>query len=172
MTRALALLLLALSLLLSAPAMAQDADLGQLQAAYFFNFIKYTKWQEESPSHRPLRVRVLRNEGIARALKDAPEQTVHDRPLEIRNCRTFEELLDADAAYIPAQAAKDLKPASWGRFAPTTLLVSDWQRALDNGATIQLNFLNEKIRFSINLDPGKSFTISSKLLRLATEIQR
>jgi hypothetical protein len=168
----LSLLLLALSLLLPGPTAAQEASLAQLQAAYFFNFIKYTSWKEGSSSPRPLRVRILLNEEIARTLKNAPEQSIHDRPLEIRNCRTFEELLDADAAYIPAKAATDIPTNSWKRFGPGTLLVSDWQRALDHGISIQLNYMNEKIRFLISLDDEKSFTISSKLLRLATEVRR
>jgi len=141
-----------------------------MQAAYFFNFIKYTNWPDSTT--QTLVVKVLQDGVVAAAMKDVPEKVIHDRSLVVFNCMTATELEGADAVFIPEDAARRLPDSAWGGFGPTVLVVSDWDEALNHGATIQLNSLEGKIRFAINLECEKKIRISSKLLRLATEIRK
>lgn len=151
-------------------AWAEDTELTQVQAAYVFNFIKFTTWPAVTPENKPLRIRILQNPAMAKAMTDSPEQSIHNRPLEIRNCNTAVELVDADLVFIPAKAASSLSQETWDSFGPTTMVVSDWENVLSKGGTAQLLTMGGKVRFAFNLKRSKGLNVSSKLLRLATEV--
>lgn len=150
---------------------AGDLQLAEIQAAYFFNFIKFTTWPDPSPTNKPLAIRTLQSPEIAKVMHDAQEQNVHGRTLDIRNCESLAELAEADAIFLPAKIASGLSADSWSKFGPTTLVVSDWDQSLTKGATIQLATVNGKLRFAINLRYAKALNISSRLLSLASEVQ-
>lgn len=152
-------------------AQTDDHELSRLEAAYVINFIKFTTWPGAGSEGEPFRIRVLRHPLMAESMQNAPVQTIHNRPFEIRNCTTVSELADADIVFIPAKAALSLSDAAWKNFGSSTMIVSDWPGSLYKGATIQLMAIGGRMRFAINLKTGKDFNISSKLLRLAIEVE-
>lgn len=150
---------------------ANVAELDQIHAAYFFNFIKFTSWPAPEGEDQTLDIRILNSQKITEAIANAPEQVVHGRPIAVRNCASIDELAGAEAVFIPAQDAERLSAADWMKFGPETLVVSDFSETLEKGGTIQLMTRGGKIRFAISLDRAKGLSISSKLLRLASEVR-
>ena len=150
---------------------AQEETLSRIQAALFFNFVLYTTWPDPTPPTKPLAIRVLQSPEIAKDMQDAPEKSAHNRELDLRDCASVSELHGADAVFIPAKAAESLTATAWSSFGPATMVVSDAKDAITNGATIQLMLLGGKPRFAIGLRHAKELVISSKLLRLASEVQ-
>lgn len=150
-------------------AQASDGELPQVQAAYFFNFIKFVTWPEAPAS--PLVIRTFRSPAIAQALERAPEKSVHQRFLDIMDVHRPQDLLGADAVFIPKEYAPVIPENIWKEFSAATLVVSDWDKTLDRGGTIRLLTIGGKIRFAISLRYATELTISSKLLRLASEIR-
>lgn len=148
---------------------ASDGELPQMQAAYFFNFIKFVTWPEAPAS--PLVIRTFRSPAIAQALEQAPEKSVHQRFLDIMDVHRPQDLLGADAVFIPKEYAPVIPENIWKEFSAATLVVSDWDKTLDRGGTIRLLTIGGKIRFAISLRYATELTISSKLLRLASEIR-
>jgi len=150
---------------------ASENDLPEVQAAFFFNFIKYTTWPAPERPAAPLSISVLQNPDVVTALSAAADKPVHGRPLNIFDCASPAELTPADAVFIPSRAAATMTDADWQRLGPGTLVVSDAADALDKGGTIQLVTLGGKLRFNISLRKATGIEISSKLLRLALEVR-
>lgn len=151
---------------------AADIDLPQVQAAYFFNFIKFVTWPEDH-SNAPLVIRTYKSPAIAEALKNAPQKSVHDRPLDVKDVQAPQALLDADAVFIPREHVQSIPEDVWKQLrANTSLVVSDWDRILDKGGTIRLMTVDGKLRFAISLRHVADLAISSKLLRLASDVQK
>lgn len=166
-------MLLTLTLLWSHPAIAHANDqLEQVQAAYFFNFIKYTTWLRQGDSET-LHIRILQDKKIHSALVDAAGTSIHGKTLDIRQSTSVDELTGADAVFIPRAQASAVPADKWSTLGSTMLVVSDWEHALEMGATIQLQAVEDKLRFAVNLTSAKQsgLEISSKLLRLASEVR-
>lgn len=166
--------ILVLAIVLAArpwPVLAQE-PLAPVQAAYFFNFLKYAVWPATADP-TTLHVRILRDRDMHEALLDAAGTSVQGKQLDIRLCATPTELEGANAIFISKADAPDIPAATWTRLGATSLLVSDWEQALDLGATIQLQTVDGKLRFAVNLASAKQsgLDISSKLLRLASEVR-
>lgn len=166
------LLLLCLTLSGAIPrAKAADIDLPQVQAAYFFNFIKFVTWPENPDV--PLVIRTYKSPAIAEALENAPQKSIHNRPFEVKNVQTPQAFLNADAVFIPREHAPHIPEDIWKELrASTSLVVSDWDKILDKGGTIQLMTIDGKLRFAINLRYTANLAISSKLLRLASDVKK
>jgi hypothetical protein len=172
MSARLAFMLLALALFWPHPSIAQaDDQLAQVQAAYFFNFIKYTTWPRQGDSET-LHIRILRDKQIHSALVDAAGTSIHGKTLDIRQSSSVDELTGANAVFIPRAQASAVPSDTWSALGTTMLVVSDWEHALEMGATIQLQTVEGKLRFAVNLTGLKQshIDISSKLLRLASEV--
>ncbi len=169
----LASILVAIALLCahSYAALAED-QLAQVQAAYFFNFIKYTSWPRQDDSEA-LHIRILQDKNIHSALVDAAGTSIHGKTLDIRQSSSVDELTGANAVFIPRAQAPAVPSDTWSALGATMLVVSDWEHALEMGATIQLQTVDGKLRFAVNLTGLKQsrIDISSKLLRLASEVQ-
>jgi hypothetical protein len=152
-------------------AQAAEIDLPQVQAAYFFNFIKFVTWPESPET--PLVIRTYKSPVIAEALKNAPQKSIQNRPFEIKNVQIPQEFLQADAVFIPREHAPQIPEDIWKKLqADDALVVSDWDQILNKGGTIQLMTIDGKIRFAVNLRHTANLAISSKLLRLASDVQK
>lgn len=162
-------LLLYLSLVTACQARASETDLPQVQAAYFFNFIKFVRWPEAPDS--PLVIRTFRSPAIAEALKHAPEKSIHSRSFDIEDVENHQDLFNADAVFIPRKHAVHIPEDAWKNFGAASLVVSDWDKTLDKGGTIRLLTVGGKIRFAVNLRHADKLVVSSKLLRLASEVR-
>ncbi|NCD24104.1 MAG: YfiR family protein [Deltaproteobacteria bacterium] len=163
--------LVALLVHVPAPILAEE-PLAQVQAAYFFNFLKFATWPATADP-TTLHVRILRDKKIHDALLDAAGTSIHGKNLDIRLGVTPDDLTGANAVFISKDSAPDIPPPTWKQLGSTMLVVSDWDRALDHGATIQLQTMGGKLRFAVNLNSARQsgLEISSRLLRLASEVR-
>lgn len=146
--------------------------LAPVQAAYFFNFLKYTAWPATADP-TTLHVRILRDQEMHEALLDAAGTSIHGKRLDIRLSASPEELEDANAVFISKADAPDIPAGTWVRLGSTMLVVSDWDQTLEHGGTIQLQTIEDKLRFVVNLDSARNagLEISSRLLRLASDVR-
>ncbi len=170
------LLLLLLLLLLLCPVLSfarqlvtrQEAFV-QIEAAYLVNFIKYSFWRDLK-KNEPLRVYVF-GSSVFEALKEAPVRTIHERELlfyEVKKDNV--SFPDAHVVFIAKEMEKYVPRSFWTDFSDSTLVVSDSSKTIKNGGTIQLNIVNGKLRFIVNISRSPGVTISSKLLRMATKV--
>lgn len=147
--------------------------IAQVQAAYVYNFLKYTTWpQTKTPG--VLRVCVFQAPEVYQALREARAALVHGNTLEIHDCATIHEFQRADAVFIPATTAPRIPQDAWTAHGAPVLVISDWEHALNHQASIQLNTTaSGSLRFAVNLTQARrsGLCLSSKLLRLATEVR-
>lgn len=153
----------------------EDTILRSAHAAFLINFIQYTTWPPSKPATAPLRIGVYKNETVHSVLKNAENKSIQGHSLAISLVTNPATLPEFDVVYIADQDGPDIPASIWKELAARPeLVVSDWEETTEHGGTIELTTQNGKVRFIINLLPSgqTGLTISSKLLRLATEVIR
>ncbi len=163
------LLLLLLLLPCSARVFAGQKKLAEIQAAYLVNFIKYTHW-ENRKEEKPLHVYVFAP-AVFEALKASSLTSIHGQQIVFSEVKKGNlHFSDADVIFISKDMEKYVKKSVWKSFPDSSLVVSDSGQTVANGGTIQLFIANGKLRFVINISRIRNMTISSNLLRMATDV--
>lgn len=180
--RAVRLLRAALSLIagvwLFAGAHAQEVlyTEAEVKASYLYHFATYVQWPDEGDT--PIAIAVLGAPGVATQLEGflarEPDRRIRDRAVVVRN---FDSLRDLDAEHHVLFVGADLSPrlddvvAALG--ARPVLLVTDARNALDRGAMINFEVVEQNVRFEISLrNAGRAgLMLSSRLLNAATRVQ-
>jgi len=180
-----------------APAQEEAAPgekLNKVKAAFFFNFLNYTQWPDESMASEeaPLVVAFLEAPRVGAIFKDSTaERKVGRHALAIRFLDAPEgdapltesqaqklkaTLADCHAVYVGRSQAPRLASVLGVARHPGLMVVSDAGASAESGAAIELALDREKQRmfFRVNLEAVKTakLKISSKLLRLAEIVRK
>lgn len=157
------------------PAAPPVATEGQIKAVFLFNFARFVQWPEgafaavDSPFH----ICILGTDPFGRDLDEVVAgESVDGHPMAVRRLGSADEARDCHIAYVDAADADNFQDALAAVQDRPTLLVSDLERAAEQGAVIQFHRDGSRVRLRINLAAARSagLTISSKLLRPATVI--
>jgi hypothetical protein len=166
---------LVLAAVCTAHAAVGGADVTQpaLNAAFLFNFAKFTEWPAAARKG-PLNLCVLKDDASERALaKLVADARIDDRPLQVESGVTRSRLRGCHVLYIgdvPAAEARaivaDLRDAS-------VLTVSNGEKFARHGGVIGLVIDAGKMRFAVNNDAAQraGIKLAAQLLSLATLVK-
>jgi hypothetical protein len=174
--RAWALGLAILGVALPAQAQAQrPATEAEVKAAYLYRFLSFVEWpaQRLGAPGAPLVVAVAGAAQIAEDLRALVRgRTAQNRPIVVRPIEDADGLAGAHVLFAGRAASRRI--AALARAAPpATLVVTDAEGALDQGAMI--NFVEDggRIRFAVAADAAEraGLRISSRMLAVAAEVR-
>jgi hypothetical protein len=168
-------MLVVYSALVSAPAShARDAQrTDALKADYLFNFLKFVEWPPLAPADT-LTVCFLGDNGVYEDLSAGlAHKRLGTRRLVTHRLAPAEPTAACQVLYIEAGRLPDISDLIFTR--PAGLLtVSDAPEFLQSGGVITLLDEGNRLRFRISVDNARraSLHISSKLLQLASTVER
>lgn len=165
---------LCLALLMSAAPCAWATELPEyrLKAAFVYNFIVYTEWPAETGS--TLNLCVHGSDPFGAEIDGLQGRVAGSRSITIQRRAAGESLKNCQVVFL-ASAAIDRLPRDLARLqGQATLTVADSLGAMQQGVVLNMAVRQGKVSFEANLQAARSagLSLSSKLLRLATEVQQ
>lgn len=173
--RAMAGSLLLVTALLAAPAAAWPATPEyEVKAAFIYNFTKFIEWPQVDAAHDgSLELCILGDDPFGAALQSLRGREVNGRTLEVHHPENLDQARGCQIVYVSESEQQRIEEivAELGHL-PGLLLVSDIPRFADEGGTIELRIVDNKVRFAINVTAAASaeLEISSRLLQLAIDL--
>ncbi len=148
------------------PPAAQVVTAPALEAAFIFNFVKFTEWPAR-PAPEPFVLCVMGGPAVGSAL----EQIVRGRQVAGRPMVTLaatKPTRTCAVLYVPGGTLEEAAQAIAGLEGAPVLTVSDIAGFNDIGGMVQLLFERGALRFTINVEAVKrsGLTMSSRLLAL------
>lgn len=147
----------------------------QIKAAFLFNFIKFVEWPTDGFTHRstPITLGVLGKDPFGTALDSLDGKTVKGRRLVVKRSASLQDLQCSHILFISSSENGHLPQIVEALNNSSVLTVGEAARFTRVGGIINFVIKKNKIRFEINVDAAEraGFTISSKLLKLATVIR-
>lgn len=142
-----------------------------VKAALLYNFSRFTRWPEFSTPNGHLNLCVIGNNPFGNALDKIRGKEVHGRTLEISELHNG-DMGKCHIVFINRQESGRVSSLLRRASKFPVLTVSDMDGFSDIGGMIELQIINNKVVFYINVDAADKagIIISSKLLRLAGKI--
>lgn len=144
----------------------------QVKAAFLFHFATYAEWPSH-PGDGPISFAVLRDEAIARELgRFARGRTIQNRPVRVREIRSVTELDADEVLFIGSSQNRRLSQVIEEVGTPT-LVVTDAPDGLPDGAMINFQLVDRRVRFEVALPAVQrmGLTLSSRLLSAAIRVE-
>jgi len=156
------------------PASAESKELS-IKAAFVYQFATLTKWPDSAfqGGDAPFRIGVMDDPDFAVALSSAvSNKQLEGHPIEVELLTGTPSPGCCHVVYLPNEEAGKLPEILQLSSAGPVLTVSDAKAFVEQGGMIQLNRQGNRLHFSINRGSAlqSNLTISSRLLRLATEV--
>ena len=161
-----------LASLMAVPGWARSADLTeyQLKAAFLYNFAVFTEWPAEVGSS--LNLCILGPDPFGEEINELAGKPVGNRTLVIQRKNTGDALRACQMVYISAQAFRNLPRVLDEVRDRPILTVADSAGAARQGVALNMAVNQNRITFEASQVAARAnrLTLSSKLLRLATEV--
>ncbi len=156
-------------------ALGTDANEAAVQAAFVFNFARFTEWP---PSAFTAKAAPLNHclfgprEALAHALNGLNERTVQGHPLHFMQLDRLEDLKNCHLVFVAEPDAKKRAQALQALAGQPTLTVSDIEGFAREGGMIGLMRIGTRLRFEINRGQSQrsGLRLAADLLNLATSI--
>lgn len=167
-----AAILLGALAILGAPAGAAGLSEYQLKAAFLYNFAQFTSWPVAVGD--TLRLCILAPDPFGPEIDALQGKAVGHRHLKIVRQPPAGSLAQCHILFIPDAAADELPRTVAGLRDSPVLTVAESHHAARQGAMLNMAVRDDKITFAANLAAAQQaqLVLSSKLLRLATEVLR
>lgn len=165
-------LALALALAWSTTVHAGDLPEYRLKAAFVYNFALFTEWPAEVGS--TINVCVLGKDPFGDEIDPLQGKPVGNRTIAIQRKPAVEALKGCQVVFFPAASLAGLPKALETLRGTPVLTIADTPGALAQGVALNMNLVQNKVTFEANLEAARAarLTLSSKLLRLATEVRQ
>ncbi len=153
-------------------AAAQDLPEYRLKAAFLYNFMAYTEWPPEVGT--PLTLCVVGNDPFGKDIDALQGRAVGQRSVAVQRKTAAESLNGCHAVFICSSAQEVLTRVLEGLRGKPVLTLADSPGAMQRGVALNMNMARDKVSFEANLGAARAagLQLSSKLLRLATEVQQ
>jgi hypothetical protein len=155
-----------------AVAATNRASLGDVEAAYLYNFGKFVRWPDD-PAHDPMQICVAGKDPFAQTVAHlVTGERLNDRPLQVRNLERVEAVQGCSILFVGSgqHAQQDsYLAAATGK---PILTVGESPDFLARGGIVQFVFEENHIRFSVNLNAANrnGLALSSQLLKVAVSV--
>jgi hypothetical protein len=172
MRRCLAACLAALGLLVAPAALAQELSEYRLKAAFVFNFIAFTEWPDNAPP--AMHLCIVGSDPFGGEIDALQGKVAHGRPITLQRKSAGESLRGCQVAFIAPAAIEQLPRLLEALHGQPVLTIADSPGAMRRGAMLNMNVAQGKVSFEANLAAARTaqLSLSSKLLRLATEVNQ
>ncbi len=164
------LLWLACGLLLAGPARADELPEYRLKAAFVYNFLVYTEWPAAIGSS--LNLCILGKDPFGPEIDGLQGKVAAGRSIALQRKSGAESLKGCQAVFVAASAQDSLPRVLDSLQGQAVLTLADSPGALRKGVALNMAVAQGKVQFEANLGAarGAGLLLSSKLLRLATEV--
>jgi hypothetical protein len=144
----------------------------RLKAAFLSNFAAYTEWPAEIGS--TLNVCVYGPDPFGAEADGLNGKKAGARMLTVQRKTQAEELKGCQLVFIANAGSDQVRHVLDVLRGLPVLTVADTPRALQHGVALNMNLVQERVTFEVNLRAAHEarLELSSKLLRLATEVQQ
>lgn len=149
----------------------------RVKAAFIFKFANYVEWPVDTfaAADAPIRIAVMGADPLAAELATmVVGRTVQGRPLAIRRMAAGESIAGVHVIFIGAAQAPGLRRVMEESPTEATLVVTDFQGALELGSMINFAPVERRLKFEIALDNAEKrrLKLSSRLLAVALGVRR
>ena len=161
---------------LAAPAKAQELQYSEseVKAAFLYHFGTYVQWPPSARDSGPITIAVLGADTVVDQLRSfLPGRTIQGRAVEVRPLTRIEELGDAEVLFIGAERNGDLAQLVAAVNKRPVLLVTDAADGLRNGAMVNFQIVDRRVRFEISVPRAEEagLALSSRLLSAALRVE-
>lgn len=154
------------------PARGDELPEYRLKAAFVYNFIAYTEWPPETPG--VLNVCVYGSDPFGAEIDSLQGRSAGGRTIAVHRRATIESLRTCQVVFFSAASVDALPRALVMLRGQPVLTVADSPGALRQGVALNMALRQNRVTFEANLQAARAagLNLSSKLLRLATEVQQ
>jgi len=157
---------------------ASDARLAgeyEVKAAFVFNFLRFVERpaSDAESLEQPFVIAILGDNPFGKAIDRLSSRTVQGRAVEVRHCRSAEEVRQCAVLFICSSEMHRLDTILRHLEDRPVLVIGDTPGFARAGGIIELYVEGTQVRFRVNLDAAErvGLKISSKLLRLAKVVR-
>lgn len=154
-------------------ARAAGVEEDKVKAAFLFQFVKFTAWDEAPPS-RPFQICVLDDPGLFKNITQVVQgKNVGGHAVEAQEVSVRDDLNHCQLLYIGSREPAEQKKILARLPAGGVLTVSQSPDSATRGVIINFYLDEDKLRFEINLKAAKEAKLgfSSQFLKLARLIE-
>lgn len=156
--------------------LAQEAEHApeKVKAAFLYHFGKFIDWPKEALPPDTFTIAVLGAKPVADELRQlAPDRSVQNRTLQVREIRSIEEAGTAQILFIHEADASRLPRLLAPLRGKPVLIVTDVEDGLKKGASVNFTLSQQRLRFEISLSQAKhaGLYFSSRLLAIALRVE-
>lgn len=159
-------------LLFATLARSEELPEYRLKAAFVYNFIVYTEWPVATDS--TLNLCILGADPFGAEIDGLQGKAAAGRKIALHRRAAGQPLADCQAIFVAASAIDGLPRLLEPLRRRPVLTVADSSGAMRRGVMLNMNMVRGKVTFEANLQAARDagLDLSSKLLRLATEVQQ
>jgi hypothetical protein len=165
--------LLMLAQLFASPVTHADEMLEyQVKAAFIYNFIAFTQWPGSTDS--AINLCLYGEDYFGNEIDKLQNKMVGARPIKVIRVSNSNQLPQCQAVFFSKSVNNNLADLINSLENYPILTLADTPNAISRGIIINMNLVNEKIVFEINLATARKsgLDISSKLLQLAAKVHQ
>jgi hypothetical protein len=149
-------------------------DANEVKAAFLYHFGTYVQWPTETAPTDPITIAVLGDAPVAAQLaRFLPGRRIAGRPVEARTITRIEELVDDELLFIGSAHNARLAEITAAIAMRPVLIVTDSPDGLEQGAMVNFQQVDERVRFEISLPRAEEsgLVLSSRLLSAALRVE-
>lgn len=142
----------------------------QVKAAFIYNFVAFTQWPDTTG--QTIHLCVYGEDYFGSEIDKLQSKPLDKRAIKIVRIYNPEKLADCQVVFFSKSVGSSLSNLLSNLAAQPILTLADSPDAIAQGVIINMNLVNEKIVFEINLEIARKsgLDISSKLLQLAVKV--
>jgi hypothetical protein len=155
-------------------AVAQSVPEDSVKAAFLYRFTDYVEWPAPALQSTQFTIAVLDDPGVAANL----ERILTGHPVKGRTARVklihhAKEATDAQIVFVGSGDGEAHQRLIAGLSGRAMLIVTDENRGLEEGGTVNFLLIDHKLRFEISLTAAarSGLKISSELLSVAARVE-
>jgi hypothetical protein len=164
-------------LLFQSIAIANEIGAGEMieykvKAAFIYNFIAFTQWPENTD--QTINLCIYGEDYFGDRIDKLQDKPVNNRYIKIMRMNSFAKLKECQVVFF-SKSVKDNLPRILSDLRNTPILtLADSPDVARQGIIINMNLLNEKIVFEVDLEAARNsgLNLSSKLLQLAIRVHQ
>lgn len=143
----------------------------RLKAAFVYNFALFTEWPAEVGA--TLNLCIYGRDPFGPEIDGLQGKAVGARLVAVRRSTKLESLASCQIVFVAKSAVADLAKLLVQLRGNSTLTIADSPGAGAQGVALNMSVVNGKVTFEANLNAAHAaqLNLSSKLLRLATEVR-
>jgi len=155
------------------PAQANNLLEYKVKAAFIYNFIAFTQWPEGVANHT-INLCIYGEDPFGKEIDKLQEKSVGARSIKVLRIQNTGQLKQCQVIFFSRSVDDNLTGILSGLASAPILTLADNPNVISQGIAINMNLINDKIVFEINLGIARKngLDISSKLLQLAIKVHQ